>query len=46
MRIDAPAQLLAALVRHRLARGMTETLEAEDLILLHHLVGNGPTAHE
>ena len=33
MRIDAPAQLLAALVRHRLARGMTETLEAEDLIL-------------
>jgi AraC family transcriptional regulator len=33
MRIDARAQLLAALVRHRLARGMTETLEAEDLIL-------------
>ena len=32
MRIDARAQLLAALVRHRLARGMTETLEAEDLI--------------
>jgi AraC family transcriptional regulator len=27
------AQLLAALVRHRLARGTTETLEAEDLIL-------------
>jgi AraC-like DNA-binding protein len=33
MRIDARAQLLAALVRHRLARGTTETLEAEDLIL-------------
>jgi AraC family transcriptional regulator len=33
MRIDAHAQLLAALVRHRLSRGMTETLEAEDLIL-------------
>src|ERR1700733_1524623 len=33
MRIDARAQLLSALVRHRLARGMTETLEAEDLIL-------------
>ncbi|HWX32939.1 MAG TPA: AraC family transcriptional regulator [Steroidobacteraceae bacterium] len=33
LRIDARAQLLAALVRHRLARGMTETLEAEDLIL-------------
>jgi AraC-like DNA-binding protein len=33
MRIDARGQLLAALVRHRLARGMTETLEAEDLIL-------------
>src|SRR5262249_19470367 len=33
MRIDARAQLLAALVRHRLARGMSETLEAEDLIL-------------
>ena len=33
MRIDARAQLLAALGRHRLARGMTETLEAEDLIL-------------
>ena len=26
MRIDAHAQLLAALVRHRLSRGMTETL--------------------
>jgi hypothetical protein len=33
MRIDAHAQLLAALVRHRLVRGMTETLEAEDLVL-------------
>lgn len=33
MRIDAHTQLLAALVRHRLSRGMTETLEAEDLIL-------------
>jgi AraC family transcriptional regulator len=33
MRIDAHAQLLAALVRHRLSRGMTETLEAEDLVL-------------
>jgi AraC family transcriptional regulator len=33
LRIDARTQLLAALVRHRLARGMTETLEAEDLIL-------------
>lgn len=33
MRIDARAQLLAALVRHRLARGIIETLEAEDLIL-------------
>jgi AraC family transcriptional regulator len=33
MRIDARAQLLSALVRHRLARGTTETLEAEDLIL-------------
>jgi AraC family transcriptional regulator len=33
MRIDARAQLLAALVRHRLARGMIETLEAEDLIV-------------
>jgi AraC family transcriptional regulator len=33
MRIDARAQLLAALVRHRLTRGMIETLEAEDLIL-------------
>jgi AraC family transcriptional regulator len=33
MRIDAHAQLLAALVRHRLSRGMTETLEAEGLIL-------------
>jgi AraC family transcriptional regulator len=33
MRIDARAQFLSALVRHRLARGMTETLEAEDLIL-------------
>jgi AraC-like DNA-binding protein len=33
MRIDARAQLLSALVRHRLARGITETLEAEDLIL-------------
>jgi hypothetical protein len=33
MRIGARAQLLAALVRHRLARGITETLEAEDLIL-------------
>jgi AraC-like DNA-binding protein len=33
MRIDAHAQLLAAFVRHRLSRGMTETLEAEDLIL-------------
>jgi AraC family transcriptional regulator len=29
LRIDARAQLLAALVRHRLARRMTETLEAE-----------------
>lgn len=33
IRIDAHAQLLAAFVRHRLSRGMTETLEAEDLIL-------------
>jgi AraC family transcriptional regulator len=33
MRIDARAQLLATLARHRVARGMTETLEAEDLIL-------------
>jgi AraC-like DNA-binding protein len=33
LRIDARAQLLAALGRHRLARAMTETLEAEDLIL-------------
>ena len=33
MRIDARAQFLSALVRHRLARGTTETLEAEDLIL-------------
>jgi len=33
MRIDAHAQLLAAFVRHRLSRGITETLEAEDLIL-------------
>ena len=33
MRIDARAQLLVALVRHRLARGITGTLEAEDLIL-------------
>jgi AraC family transcriptional regulator len=33
MRIDARAQLISALVRHRLARGTTETLEAEDLIL-------------
>jgi AraC family transcriptional regulator len=33
MRIDARAQFLSALVRHRLARGMTQTLEAEDLIL-------------
>jgi AraC family transcriptional regulator len=33
MRVDARAQLLSAFVRHRLARGMTETLEAEDLIL-------------
>jgi AraC family transcriptional regulator len=33
LRIDARAQLLSALVRHRLARGTTETLEAEDLIL-------------
>jgi AraC family transcriptional regulator len=33
MRIDAHVQLLAALVRHRLTRGMIETLEAEDLIL-------------
>jgi AraC family transcriptional regulator len=33
MRIDARVQLLAALVRHRLTRGMIETLEAEDLIL-------------
>ena len=33
MRIDARAQLLSAFVRHHLARGMTETLEAEDLIL-------------
>jgi len=33
MRIAARVQLLAALVRHRLARGMAETLEAEDLIL-------------
>jgi len=33
MRIDTRAQSLAALVRHRLARGMIETLEAEDLIL-------------
>ena len=32
-KIDARAQLLAGLGRHRLARGMTETLEAEDLIL-------------
>lgn len=32
MRIDARAQLLAALLRHRLARGVIETLEAEDLI--------------
>jgi AraC family transcriptional regulator len=33
MRIDARTQLISALVRHRLARGVTETLEAEDLIL-------------
>jgi AraC-like DNA-binding protein len=33
IRIDARAQFLSALVRHRLARRMTETLEAEDLIL-------------
>lgn len=33
MRIDARAQLLVALVRHRLVRGTTGTLEAEDLIL-------------
>jgi len=33
MRIDARAQLLSARVRHRLARGMIETLEAEDLVL-------------
>jgi AraC family transcriptional regulator len=33
MRIDARAQLLAAHARHRLTRGMIETLEAEDLIL-------------
>ncbi|HZP75679.1 MAG TPA: AraC family transcriptional regulator [Pseudolabrys sp.] len=32
MRIDARAQVLAALVRQRLARGVIETLEAEDLI--------------
>jgi AraC family transcriptional regulator len=33
MRIDARAQFLSALVRHRLAHGTTETLEAEDLII-------------
>src|ERR1700741_3738098 len=33
MRIDSHAQLISALVRQRLARGMTETLEVEDLIL-------------
>jgi AraC family transcriptional regulator len=33
MRIDGRAQLLSALVRHRLARGVTETLEAESLTL-------------
>src|SRR5260370_16887684 len=32
MRIDSRAQLLAALLRHRLARGRTETLDAEILI--------------
>ena len=41
MRIDAHAQFLSALVRHRLARGMSETLEAEDLILslVSHVLG-------
>jgi len=33
MRIAARVQFLTALVRHRLARGMAEALEAEDLIL-------------
>jgi AraC family transcriptional regulator len=32
MRIDARAQLLAALVRHRLTRGTTEAVEAEELV--------------